>query len=97
MDTNTAGTPAVSANGSARREAGDRKWPWPAVMPTTPATISAAIYQLRMTVPTVAVTSARPAARKKRRPGRPCAASHPFGSRAPPSIIAASGPSPPRR
>jgi len=29
MDTNTAGTPGVTANGSARREAGDRKWPWP--------------------------------------------------------------------
>jgi hypothetical protein len=30
MDTNTAGTPDVSANGSARREAGDRRWPRPA-------------------------------------------------------------------
>jgi hypothetical protein len=29
MDTNTAGTPRVTANGSARREAGDRKWPRP--------------------------------------------------------------------
>jgi hypothetical protein len=29
MDTNTAGTPHVAANGSARSEAGDRKWPRP--------------------------------------------------------------------
>jgi K+ transporter len=29
METNTAGTPDASANGSVRREAGDRKWPRP--------------------------------------------------------------------
>jgi K+ transporter len=29
METNTAGTPDVTANGSARREADDRKWPRP--------------------------------------------------------------------
>jgi len=49
MDTNTAGTPAVSANGSARREAGDRKWPRPvrllvtvALLPVWAAAILAA-------------------------------------------------------
>ena len=28
METNTAGTPDGTADGSARREVGDRKWPW---------------------------------------------------------------------
>jgi len=49
MDTNTAGTPAVSANGSARREAGDRRWPRPvrllvtvALLPVWAAAILAA-------------------------------------------------------
>ena len=28
METSTAGTPDGTANGSARREVGDRKWPW---------------------------------------------------------------------
>ena len=28
MESNTAGNPDATANGSARREAGDRKWPW---------------------------------------------------------------------
>ena len=28
MQTNTAGTPDGTADASARREAGDRKWPW---------------------------------------------------------------------
>jgi hypothetical protein len=30
METDTAGTPDGTANGSGRHEAGDRKWPWPA-------------------------------------------------------------------
>ena len=30
METDTAGTPDGTANGSRRHEAGDRKWPWPA-------------------------------------------------------------------
>jgi K+ transporter len=49
METNTAGTPDASANGSARREAGDRKWPWPvrllvtaALLPVCAAAILAA-------------------------------------------------------
>ncbi len=28
METSTAGTPDGTADGSARREVGDRKWPW---------------------------------------------------------------------
>jgi hypothetical protein len=30
METDTAGTPDGTANGSGRHEAGDHKWPWPA-------------------------------------------------------------------
>ena len=49
MDTSTAGTPDVTANGSARPEAGDRKWPRPvrllvtvALLPVWAAAILAA-------------------------------------------------------
>jgi hypothetical protein len=49
MDTNTPGTPGVTANGSARREASDCKWPRPvrllvtvALLPVWAAAILAA-------------------------------------------------------
>jgi hypothetical protein len=37
MATNTAGAPDGTADGSARRAAGDRKWPWPARLLVTVA------------------------------------------------------------
>jgi predicted Co/Zn/Cd cation transporter (cation efflux family) len=41
MDTNTVDTPGVTANGSARREAGDRRWPWPVRLLVTVALLPA--------------------------------------------------------
>ena len=35
METDTAGTPDGTANGSVRREVGARKWPWPARLVVT--------------------------------------------------------------
>jgi predicted Co/Zn/Cd cation transporter (cation efflux family) len=57
MATNTAGTPDGAADGSARRAAGDRKWPWPArllvavaMMPACAAAILAAENSLNFIV-----------------------------------------------